>query len=1180
MKTAVLVLCCISFGSADAALRLGSPFADGMVLQRGKPVPVWGWADSGAEVSVSFAGQVRTATAGTNGAWRVNFAPLEASSVGRTLTVSSQPPNSSTSQLVLSDVLVGEVWFCAGQSNMELPLVGWNPRFRDGKGALVAQWMNDPEIRFVHASNYKWSAVPRAEAAYKVEWKKVTPKSVTSGNSFSAVALYYALELRRALNVPVGLVGTYWGGTMIQPWTPKSGFALAPNCAPEAEYVPRSAEEIAAGAKIPYEKHAQPGVLWNEMVSPWTPLAIRGFIWYQGCSNAAQWKHYADLMHALYRGWAKEFENPDLRLEFVQLAPWGEDVIPRIQQAQAKFAAEEPLANMAVINDIGNIHDIHPNEKQLVGQRLAALALRHDYGWDIKADSSVVKSFEVTDGAFRLKFDDPSGFYLYNPDYNMRSNGFEVAGADGVWHRAEIANNHWHYVGSGKYRKLWSWGVLTGDTVVVRSPEVPEPRKLRYLHSHPWFGSLYNSVNLPVGAFELVAPADATNAMARFVTGGERVRAWKVDERGWWHARLPAGTRCSHFFVNGVRRQRPFLPRKGYFLLDEAPAAAATSPQQLMAVRPGQIPDGTDWTDAEMCVFQTWTMCRLPVAAYDPATRVVTSAADRVPYSYMPFGKWQWYRLDNVRSALGEPGDWHLDRSGELIYVPHPGENPEKAECWAAVRPHALVLDGVTNRVIRGVTFAYSGWDMPEKGQVYQQAGANVSAAVLVTRSKNVRFEDCTFIHTGGYGLEFGAGAVGCAAVNCTFRDLGAGGVKIGSEWAGSAKPETWAHGCRVEDCLVESGGRFEPAGVGIWVGNADGCQIVRNTVRDLYYSGISVGWTWKSVPNAAHHNRVAFNDVSAIGQRRLSDMGGIYLLGDQPGTVVEGNLVRDVTTARGFGHGIYLDQGSSRMAIVSNHVETAEGVAFYLQYSTVSNRVVGNVFVGGEEAVLRHCGDKGRGTLPSLFADNAIWWDDPDCQFCLPQPASCEYVDSHDNISCLSGSHLAYETLGTARKEFPRPRPPKGCGRRAAPPPQTSPVPAVFDPAPVHVLGDRPGAALTNGSARAVFDACGCLTSLSAGEVELLPAPVPFVELKLTDGRTLRPTGLRNEDNAYLNFVFAGGECWLKVTAASAGWTLRTLKLSVPDVAELSLHSGPNRPATVFAREFGFLRKDFTLNP
>jgi len=517
MKRLMIVSAALAAVAAQADLKLGTPFADGMVLQRGMNVPVWGWADAGEEVTVEFAGQKRTATADATGKWRVDLAPLETSKEGRTLKVSAwNDENARWTNLwglfasipdddivEVKDVLVGEVWYCCGQSNTEFPLVGTSPRFRDRQGAMVAQVTHRPFIRFAYCSNYKAAAKPKAKATYPVQWKAFTPENLVKQPSFSAMGVYYALELYAALEIPVGIVGSYWGGTRAEPWTPREGFAATKGCEKESAYQPAVADFKPERMKdLGYSRQTfrdQPMVLWNEMVAPWTPFAMRGFIWYQGCSNAKDYANYATIMHALYNGWSKCFENPNLKLYFVQLAPWGAPVIPYIQEAQAQFAAEEKNAAMAVINDLGNLHDIHPNEKELVAKRLALHALKRDYGFTaIEDESPTLKSWKVEGDKFVLEFDHAKGFYVYNADRSL-ANGFEIAGADGKFVPAKIQNA----VASKRNGKSTYSGTLDGPRIVVSAPGVKEPKKLRYLYSAPWFGSIYSNVNLPLGAFHI-----------------------------------------------------------------------------------------------------------------------------------------------------------------------------------------------------------------------------------------------------------------------------------------------------------------------------------------------------------------------------------------------------------------------------------------------------------------------------------------------------------------------------------------------------------------------------------------------------------------------------------------------------------------------------------------------------
>ena len=472
-----------------AEVKMADPFADGAVLQRGMRVPVWGTAAPGERVKVSFAGQTADAVAGVDGKWRVDLSPMEACHEGRVLSAAG---SSGGAPAEARDVLVGEVWFCSGQSNAELPLVGGSPRFRDGKGSMRAQMTHKSLIRFCYQAAYWCNAEPRTNCLKKVKWLPCTRENLLASPSFSAMGVYFALELFSALDIPVGVVGAWWGGTPIEAWIPASGLASVPETAELAGIA------VCGTSKFPkeggfggYEKaQNQPRVLWNSMLAPWVPYAMCGFIWYQGESNIGDGVAYAPKMHALYNGWAREFENPDLRIRFVQLAPWWDERAPALQMAQSKFAAEEPNARMAVVNDVGNFRDIHPNDKETVGQRLALLALEHDYGLDVESDSPTPREWRVEGDAFVVEFNNAKSLYIYNPDTSLDV-GLEICGEDGVWKPGKIRNL------KGKH------GNINGAQLVVAADGVDAPKKLRYLHSRPWSGAIYNEVNLPMGAFLL-----------------------------------------------------------------------------------------------------------------------------------------------------------------------------------------------------------------------------------------------------------------------------------------------------------------------------------------------------------------------------------------------------------------------------------------------------------------------------------------------------------------------------------------------------------------------------------------------------------------------------------------------------------------------------------------------------
>lgn len=498
----------VSFAAnGHSALRLASPFAHRMVLQRDRPVPVWGTAAAGERVTVSFAGQDKKATAGADGRWRIDLDPLSASKESRDLVVTSSGSNNRT---ILHDVLVGEVWFASGQSNMKFPLVWVDPRHCDEKGAMIAQYKRRPDIRF---ADYFRSGILEPTNGVRgvgIVWKKFLPENLRSdvgnpprGYGFSAVASYFALELREELDVPIGIIASCNGGMNIEGWIPRAGYEAVPELKWVLEKYPvpeeKFTKELVRGAIDCGFR--QPMLLWNSSVEPFAPFAFRGMIWYQGEQNVIDHANYPLFLRAFYAGWTKRFENPQMPFLFVQVCPWGDANVPAMQEAQASFAAAEPNASIVIANDLGNVHDIHPNRKQLVAQRLALQALKKVYGrTELKSDSPTVRGWRIEGDRFVISFRDVERFYVYNDDRSLDV-GFEIAGADGVWKKAEIRN--FTVYTNGRTGKVFRSDEIVGNELVVSADGVTEPKKLRFLHAAPWKGALFNEVNLPVGAFHL-----------------------------------------------------------------------------------------------------------------------------------------------------------------------------------------------------------------------------------------------------------------------------------------------------------------------------------------------------------------------------------------------------------------------------------------------------------------------------------------------------------------------------------------------------------------------------------------------------------------------------------------------------------------------------------------------------
>lgn len=477
-----LAVATLSAHLAIAEVKLAKIFGDSMVIQQGMAAPVWGTAEAGEEVSVMFAGQTKKATADDQGKWRVTLENLKANNKGQTLKVSG------SNAVELKDVLIGEIWICSGQSNMEWPL----RNTLAGKDAIAGS-AND-HIRLMNVPGHITAASPQTDHPQEWSWSHASPDS-TPG--FSAVGYHFGKRLQKELGVPIGLVGSNWGGTRIEPWTTLEGFQSVPELEKIAADVAAMKEKAEAGETVKVGG-STPAAIGNAMIHPLAPFAMRGAIWYQGESNGGEGESYYHKKKALVNGWRKLF-NPELAFYWVQLANFQKPVDQpgagngwaKIREAQRK-ALEIPHTGMAVIIDIGEAGDIHPRNKTDVGSRLAQWALHQTYEKsDIVPSGPLYKSMKVEGDAIRLTFDHvgsglivgkKTGLEPTAEDTEGNLQRFAIAGEDKVWH--------------------WADATIDGETVVVKSAEVEKPVAVRYGYSmNPLGANLYNKEGLPASPF-------------------------------------------------------------------------------------------------------------------------------------------------------------------------------------------------------------------------------------------------------------------------------------------------------------------------------------------------------------------------------------------------------------------------------------------------------------------------------------------------------------------------------------------------------------------------------------------------------------------------------------------------------------------------------------------------------
>ncbi len=458
---AAVWLLAVSSASAEA-LRLPAVLSDHMVLQREARVPVWGWAEPGATVVVRFKGQAHRARAGEDGRWRVDLDPMEADAAPATLTVSS-----GERALAVDDVLVGEVWLCGGQSNMAWPM----SRADDAEREIArADW---PQIRHLRAPK---NPRPHPQDDLDAQWTVCSP---TTAPRYTAVGYYFARRLHEELGVPIGLLNCSWGGTRIEPWIPIEGYAATPEL--EATY------RTLTDHPLPDEPGRQdPTALYNGMIAPIVPFAIRGAIWYQGEASRRDGMAYVDKTRALVAGWRAAWNMPQMPYYFVQISPYqyrydDPELLPRFWEAQAAITDAISHTGMVVISDVGDIDDLHPTNKRDVGIRLANLALKHDYGRDgLVAHSPRLRHMRIDGQTVRLTFD-RVGDGLRARD-GRPLDWFELAGAHHPWTPATAR-------------------IVAADAVELIARGVPDPVGARlgwHKHAQP---NLVNSAGLPAEPF-------------------------------------------------------------------------------------------------------------------------------------------------------------------------------------------------------------------------------------------------------------------------------------------------------------------------------------------------------------------------------------------------------------------------------------------------------------------------------------------------------------------------------------------------------------------------------------------------------------------------------------------------------------------------------------------------------
>jgi sialate O-acetylesterase len=499
LAAAFLVLMAGLHPAARADVKEPAIFGSHMVLQRDQKDRVWGWAEPGEEVTVKIGDQSHTAKASPDGSWQAVLDPMPAGGP-HTLTIQGK------NKLQFDDVLVGEVWICSGQSNMQWPVAA-------AKDAdLEIATAKYPGIRLISVPNV---GTQEPQKDFKGQWQPCRPETVAW---FSAVGYFFGRRLHQILDVPVGLINDSWGGSACEAWIRHDVLAASEKYAPllkhwkevekdlpraKAEYDKKRADWTLAAERAKSEGkppppepsnpedlmrgNSRPGNIYNGVLKPTIGYGIRGAIWYQGESNTGRAYQYRDLFPLMIKSWRDEWGQGDFSFYWVQLADFlpekaepNESGWAELREAQTMTLSRLPRTGEAVIIDLGEVQDIHPRNKQDVANRLARWALARDYGVKIAAQSPTYKAMEKHGSKVMLRFDHVGGGLQAADVPEVR--GFAIAGGD--------------------HRFVWAKAKIVGPAAVeVWSDQVAEPTAVRYAWADNPVCNLYSTEGLPLTPF-------------------------------------------------------------------------------------------------------------------------------------------------------------------------------------------------------------------------------------------------------------------------------------------------------------------------------------------------------------------------------------------------------------------------------------------------------------------------------------------------------------------------------------------------------------------------------------------------------------------------------------------------------------------------------------------------------